>query len=325
MGLNFNKKIFLFIFFAVFLMSCSKLNSENKKSLWQKLTSSAVSEDPTAAISNVLIGEAENKSSNLIEDSVDSLFSNSKTEVSISGYSEGKPQYEITNVKGLNFNEQNKTQNFIQSSINSNNERQTINLGIGRRYLSDSENYLFGINSFFDIEPEYNHQRASLGLDVKSSSLEFTANNYFGITGWKSGKNNNQERALGGYDMELGTKIPYIPRATFYYKKFKWDLFDATDIEGNTLSLKYAQPSNRGFSLEAGKKSFDGARSDEDFLTLTYSIFFSGDEEIEKNDNEFISDQMFENKSMKKNMLDKVRRHNSIVVQTKFTSSVGGV
>ena len=87
MALNFNKKIFLFVITAVFLTSCSELNSENKKSLWQKLTSSAVSEDPTATMSNELIREAENKSSNLIEDSVDSIFSNSKTEVSISGYS----------------------------------------------------------------------------------------------------------------------------------------------------------------------------------------------------------------------------------------------
>jgi hypothetical protein len=34
---------------------------------------------------------------------------------------------------------------------------------------------------------------------------------------------------------------------------------------------------------------------------------------------------MFENKSMKNNMLDKVRRNNSIVTQTQFSSSVGGV
>ena len=310
---------------AVFLSSCSKLNIKNEKSVWQKLTNSAVSDDPTANLSNDLISEAENKSSNLIENTIDGLFSNSKTEVSLSGYSKGKPQYEITNVKGLGFNEQNKTQNFIQSSINNKSERQTLNLGIGKRYLSNDENYLIGINSFFDIEPRYNHQRASIGLDVKSSSLEFTANNYFGITGWKSGKDNNQEKALDGYDMELGTKIPYIPSATFYLKKFKWDLLDATDLEGNTLSLKYTQPSNTGFSLEAGKKSFDSTRKDEDFLTLTYGFSFGGNEEIETNNNKFISNEMFENKSMKKNMLDKVRRNNSIVTQTKFTSSVGGV
>lgn len=316
---------YLSLIFAVFLLvGCSSIGSENKKSLWNKITRSAVSDNPASSLQNDLISDVEKESTTLIKDSIDNLFSNSKTEVALSGFSKGKPQYEILNVKGFGFNEQTKSQNFIQSSIMNKSARQTINLGLGRRYLSTNENYLYGINSFFDIDPEYNHQRGSIGLEAKSSSLEFTANNYYGITGWRSGKNNNIERALGGYDIEVGSKIPYIPSATVYFKKFKWDLYDASDIEGNTFSLKYSKPSNTGLGLEVGRKDFDGTRSDEDFFTVSYSIPL-GSEEIKTDDSKFLSDQMFENKSMKENMLDKVRRHNAIVFQTKFTSSVGGV
>jgi hypothetical protein len=37
------------------------------------------------------------------------------------------------------------------------------------------------------------------------------------------------------------------------------------------------------------------------------------------------SSEMFESASMKVKMLDKVRRNNAIVIQTKFSTSVGGV
>jgi hypothetical protein len=37
------------------------------------------------------------------------------------------------------------------------------------------------------------------------------------------------------------------------------------------------------------------------------------------------SSEMFESASMKDKMLDKVRRNNAIVIQTKFVAAVGGV
>ena len=40
---------------------------------------------------------------------------------------------------------------------------------------------------------------------------------------------------------------------------------------------------------------------------------------------DLIADQAFNNTSMKKKMLDKVRRKNTIVIQTNFTASAGGV
>ena len=40
---------------------------------------------------------------------------------------------------------------------------------------------------------------------------------------------------------------------------------------------------------------------------------------------DLIADQAFNNTSMKKKMLDKVRRKNQIVIQTGFIASAGGV
>ena len=274
-------------------------------------------------IGEKIVNDVENKTSSIAENTIDNIIPNSKTEISISGVSKGKPQLDIANITGFGQNSDGHTQNFLQSSFVTKNNREIINLGIGRRYLSDDESYIFGVNSFFDIDPEYNHQRASIGTEIKSSSFELTGNNYFGLTDWQSGANGNTEKALDGYDVELGSQIPFIPAAKLYVKKFQWNLNDAKNLEGLTYSLKLSNPANSGLSLEVGENDYEGTKTDQSFVKLTYSIPLGEKKQSPKI--KLISDQAFENKSMKENMLDKVRRQNTIVVQTKFTSSVGGI
>jgi hypothetical protein len=233
----------------------------------------------------------------------------------------GSPEQAITDAANQVTGEL-STQNFVQSSAIRADSRTTINLGLGRRYLSDDESMIFGLNAFFDIDPEYDHQRASIGAEVKSSAVELTINNYYGLTGFKDGKNGNSERALGGYDIEVGAQIPYIPAAKIYVQQFVWESHDGVaDIEGNTYSLEFAQVFNSGISLEAGRRNFDGLTEDEDFVKLTYNLPYG--DAPQNNASSLFSKNMFEKRSMKKDMLKKVRRHNQIVVQTKFSTAVG--
>ena len=75
--------------------------------------------------------------------------------------------------------------------------------------------------------------------------------------------------------------------------------------------------------LELGRKDYDGLTEDENFGRLTYSIPM-GVAPAQSSEPVF-SSEMFESSSMKSKMLDKVRRNNAIVIQTKFSTSVGGV
>ena len=248
---------------------------------------------------------------------------NSSTEISVSGVSTGKPDFEILNIIGFGQSENGHIQNFVQSSAIGTGGRTTLNLGLGRRYLSADEQFIYGINTFFDIDPRYNHQRASVGFEVKGNALELTANSYHGLSDWKTGKDGNTERALGGHDIELGAQVPYIPAAKIYFKQFKWELFDATALKGKTYSLEFAQIFDSGLGVELGRRNFDGSETDESFAKLTYRLPLG--KAPAPTGKRLFSSRAFEQKSMKQDMLKKVRRHNAMVVQTKFTSGVGGI
>ena len=160
---------------------------------------------------------------------------------------------------------------------------------------------------------------------MRSSAFEINANKYFAISGAKAGRNGNTERALDGYEIEVGGQVPYIPSAKVFAKNWKWDGYQTADTKGNTYSLQINTPIAPNITLEAGTKDFDTG-TDVDFVNLTYKIGLGGgksqqDEMVQS----LIADQAFNTTSMKDKMLEKVRRKNQIVIQTGFTASAGGV
>jgi len=183
---------------------------------------------------------------------------------------------------------------------------------LGYRRLSDDEKWLSGINLFYDHEFPYDHRRASIGAELKSSLVEFNANKYYGLSNALTGENGVQETALGGFEVELGAQVPYIPGTKFYAKQFKWDGEDGgADLKGKTYSLDIGREILTNTSLEAGIHDYDGTKASEKFAKLTYHFGKQS-----KPAKPFISTVAFENlKSMKDKRLDKVRRTNTIVKQ----------
>ena len=50
------------------------------------------------------------------------------------------------------------------------------------------------------------------------------------------------EEVLDGYDLELGSQVPYIPSATIYTKTFEFDVNRGNDFEGMEYSTKLEVP-----------------------------------------------------------------------------------
>jgi len=289
-----------------------------------KMASDAAgSANPEQALVDNVVKKSVDKAAMSTAAAIDNSLAHSKTDIRITGIESRKTRIAITNVKGFEPSDNGHAQTFIQSSLTNANSRAALNLGLGRRYLSDDESVITGFNAFLDYDPNYGHQRVSVGAELKASAFEFTANSYKALTKWNKGKNSNQERALDGHDIELGAQIPYMPAAKLYVKNWKWRGEDGSgDTKGNTYSLAFSQLIN-GVQVELGRRDYDGLTKDENFGQLTYTIPMGG--QPAQSSKPLFSSEMFESASMRDKMLDKVRRNNAIVIQTKFVAGIGGV
>ena len=287
------------------------------------LAGAASSASPEKVVVEKIVEDSTNKIASATANTIDNAMDNSKTDVSITGIKSKKTRYFISNVKGFKPSDDGHSQTFMQSSIGNANSRAAINLGLGRRYLSEDEGMITGFNAFLDYDPKYGHQRASVGAELKTSAFELTANSYMALSQWSSGKDSNQERPLDGHDIELGGQIPYMPGAKLYLKNWNWKGVEGVaDTKGNTYSVAFSHLVDN-VQIELGRRDYDGLTKDENFGQLTYTIPMGGD--LAQASKPIFSSKMFGSSSMKGRMLDKVRRNNAIVIQTKFSTSVGGV
>ena len=256
--------------------------------------------------------------SNVNEYLTNSLGQNFETvEVALSSGTTNEVVGNILVVKPLSDINDEKNTVFAQGSIFlSDDNRETINLGFGNRKLVNDDKLLLGYNLFYDHELDYDHQRASIGIEAISSVGSFRANQYYGLSGWKTGLDNVKEKALNGNDVELGAPLPYLPWANFYLRSFNWEgASGATDQKGDEMSL---EAKFSGFNIEVGKRSHDGITKDNEFLRLTWTCCNNNQEKIG------ISDTAYNLTSVADQRFTKVRRQNLIVKQKEMDLTVIG-
>ena len=306
-----------------FLLGADDGTEERKDTAAQKIKNAAESDVPAKTLVVDAVNDATSTLGNAAARAIDNTIPNSRTDISITSIDNRKTRYNIRNVTGFAMSSDGLARNFMQTSLNNANSRTVLNIGFGRRFLSSDEKWMTGINAFFDYDADYGHQRASIGGELKSSAIGLTANSYQALTEWKSGKDSNQEHVLDGYDIELGAQIPYMPGTTLFLKSWKWSGKEGVaDTKGKTYSLNFAYLID-GVTVEVGRRDFDDATKDENFGRLSYAIPIGNASRPDTTP--LFSNKMFQNNSMRDEMLEPVRRNNSIVVQTKFTSGVGGV
>ena len=250
-----------------------------------------------------------------IESFLDGNFED--TDFSIKSTEGLKPQIGILTFKPLNDTDEGLT--FFQGSFFTHDgDRETLNLGLGKRMFNEDDSAMFGLNVFYDHELDYNHQRISIGGEIKSSILELSTNHYFGTSGEQTGKNNIKEEVADGYDLEFGAHVPYIPTAKMYAKIFEYDIPGGSDYEGVEYSSNIGIP-NSGVNFEVGYKEYgNNAYEDQWFFNLTFSL-------SKMNPNtSFVSDKASERVSMKDKKYEKVRRENLIVKSKAFSVKAGG-
>jgi len=212
---------------------------------------------------------------------------------------------------------------FTQDSVYHNDNRTTVNLGLGYRRLEMDNKLLLGVNAFYDHEFPYDHGRTSIGLEARTTIGEVNFNQYFATTGWKTAKGSNQEHALGGTDLEVGLPLPYMNWAKLYGRGFIWYGEDNTkDLKGGDISLRAQVPGIPGLSVEGGRRLFSTTGyDDQSFLRVNLNVT---DLYALKTTQPLFSERAYSFDSMENQRYAKVRRENLIVKQKKGGIGVKG-
>ena len=279
---------------------------------------------------------ASNKANSLLHDSVSNFYSSlskgtsdviknyfgneGTTEVSLTAGQNMQPMGSIVLVRPLTEMKIDSVW-FTQTQLNNytikGKDRQALNFGVGYRNLSDDNSYFWGLNTFVDIDSK-NHQRMSFGGELISGPFEIVGNYYSGLTGSITVGDYN-ERVLDGYDLIIGGQIPYLPWAKIYYENYSWSsIKNSKDSSGNKLSTEIHL--TKSISLEAGVND-NAITGQDEYVMVTFSYPPSEKPTIT---DKFYSTQAFENSDVSKQMLQKVKRTNKVVVELEGALIVKG-
>lgn len=229
-----------------------------------------------------------------------------------------KPTYSILTVQPLYQDADKQNTFFVQASQLRydmiDKYRDTTNVGLGYRRLLLDNQMLVGVNSFFDYEWTYGHQRASVGGELKWAMLDFNANIYRRITGYRSINDGTDttERVMNGYDTELRSQVPYLPWMRVGARYYRWQ----SDLAEDTKGWQYSADADitQNLSVEVGWKK-DNFNTSQGFAKFVLRL--ARTERPAMLSDKIVSNQIFEKRDMRTYTLDKVRRENRIIVERK--------
>ena len=212
--MNFFKALILifFISFPIFASDETKLRNNIVNSFTNSLSE---------AVENFLNGEGD-------------------TKVQINVGEDYKPEFSIVTVRPISKHHS-VDATFIQLQLNEQKirgeGRLSTNIGIGYRKLSDSKDSITGANIFLDYD-EKGNARASIGIELKSSSFEVLGNYYTALSGGKT-VGSFTERTLGGTDLIVVGQVPYLPWMNVVGKHYEWEAEkNSKNSRGDKISLE---------------------------------------------------------------------------------------
>lgn len=195
------------------------------------------------------------------------------------------------------------SQGFLDS-----NDTKEGNLGLGFRKIINNK-FVFGAYGFYDQRKTENNNKfkqVTLGLELLTEQWEFRSNFYLAdqenkvisssssssgasdpyllgnyvYTDTVNTNSNSYESNLGGYDIEIGRDVPFLPNVQLFaaYYHFANDDIDEK-VDGYRIREQYNFFSKKGHDLflEA-EHSDDGLRGGINFFGLRYSYNFAGKE-----------------------------------------------
>ena len=289
------KKNLLILIFTLFLSSAA--NADELENTLNKVYSKG-SEVAEGYISNLLSGPGD-------------------TEVSI-GLKEGdKPIGSIMIVRPYSVKEDSVI--FYQAQFNSyyvlGDTRQSLNYGVGKRFLSADKNSFWGVNTFVDLDIESN-SRLGFGSEFKASTFDISGNYYLDVLGGGNQVGTNTERVLDGYDFNVSGQVPYLPWMNINYNNYVWKKEKNTQDSKGEIYTGTLNVTNN-ITMEVGYDD-NNIIEENAFVKLIY--IHGGPERPTMDDG--ISSVAFQDSDVSEKMLTKVKRSNIITLEVEGTGVV---
>ena len=117
------------------------------------------------------------------------------------------------------------TQIFTQAGARKWRGRHMLNMGLGMRFFE--QNYVYGLNVFYDKDLTLGHERASVGFEAATNDFRFSANYYVPVSGWIDQKVSVpsldlQAQAATGFDVSLTGVVPFYRPLSLTVEYFQW-------------------------------------------------------------------------------------------------------
>ena len=205
---------------------------------------------------------------------------------------------------------------FNQTSINTHDGDETINIGFGTRKLLNNNTLMLGANTFYDHQLTESHERFGIGAEAISSIFDVRGNYYDAISGRRTNSESVIERAMDGWDLRGDYHLPIEPEVNLFISAFEFkNPEEASDFreKGNKFGLD-AKVGN--FSIEGGYMN-DNQDKDAYFGSIKYVVKFGSDKHEKLCAGQLIKDCISDKKTLK-DVSDKlyqpVKRENKIRV-----------
>lgn len=231
-------------------------------------------------------------------------------------HSDGESRFWVETLQPLMQSDRNTV--FWQARLSHAQDDQTLNAGLGYRWLSSDAKLLLGANAFYDFSFEAGHQRASLGLEAIGPVFSLRGNFYDAVSGWQDLGGGVREHALGGADLSLDSQAPHMPWLRIGARYFQWNGIEADDATGLQGTLT-ADVSDRVqfVGTYAGSDDPEG----DYYLGVRFRLA-GGDRPTATR--QFWSPEIIEGRDLSAHRLDFVERENRIITESQGGAFASG-
>ena len=185
-----------------------------------------------------------------------------------------KPTFSIMSV-----NEIKKLDNgtiFNQTSINTHDGDETINIGFGTRRLLNDNTIIFGANAFYDHQLTESHERVGVGFEAITSDFDLRYNHYSAMSGRRTKAEGTIERALDGWDLRGDYHLPIDHDVNVFVSAFEFENPESISAYKETGNKFGVDAKVGNFAIEAGYMD-DNQENDAYFGNIKYVVNFGSD------------------------------------------------